>query len=263
MYDPPDEPTTGPPYEPPHGPGTPSHEPPHGPASGPLRRDIPVFRIGAIVAMLLALMIGAAGLYLWSQRPRLSEQQVRDVVYSTIQREAAQSFLITGYIEVTAVTRVANTRTLLPGIVGFDLGTTSATVRMPGRVSYGFDVRTLQPDMIRVLDGNVIEVDVPDPVVYGVEPNLEQMETETRRGWARLSAETAEQVRSRAIELVQGTMSAQAEQHLRSSTQPRINTADALYDMLRPVLIAAGIDDPQIRFRIGRSIVVEPNRRRE
>lgn len=224
-----------------------------------LRPSAPVTRGSVIVVMILALLLGAVGLYLWSQRPRLSEQQVRDVVYSTIQRESPASFLITGWIEVTAVTQVRNTRTLLPGIVGFDLGTTSATVRMPGRVSYGFDVRELRPEMIRLLADDIIEVDVPDPSIYSVEPNLEQMEVETQRGWARLRGETTDQVRSRAIELVQGTMNAQAQQHLQSSAQPRINTADALYHMLRPVLIAAGVADPQIRFRVGR-LTIEPGR---
>jgi hypothetical protein len=212
------------------------------------------------VAVLLALIIaGAIGLYLWGQRPRLSEQQVRDVVHSTIQREAPASFLVTGWIDVTAVTRVSNTRTLLPGIVGLDLGTTSATVRVPGRVSYGFDVRRLEPEMISMDEDGVIHVAVPEPVLYSVEPNLEQMEVETRRGWARLSGETVDQVRSRAIELVQSTMTAQGEQHLRTASQPRINTAEALYKMLRPVLIAAGIEDPQIRFQVGQTMTLEPH----
>jgi hypothetical protein len=172
-------------------------------------------------------------------------------VYSTIQRESPASFLVTGALEVTATTRVANTRTLFPGIVDIDLGTTSATVRVPGRVSYGFDVRELSPAMIRVLEGDTIEVTVPEPVIYSVEPNLEQMDVETQRGWLRLSQRTTEQVRGRAIQLVQQALRAQGEAHLRGSSQPRINTADALYEMLRPVLIAACMQDPQIRFRIG------------
>lgn len=231
------------------------------PASTPRpRRSVPLVRTAAIAAVVVLLLVGAAGLYVWSLRPRLSEAGIRDAVYSTIQRESPAAFLITGTIDVTTTTSVANTRTLLPGIVDLDLGTTSATVRVPGRVSYGFDVRALTPDMIRVLEDGVVEVTVPEPVVYGVEANLEQMEVETRRGWARLSDRTVEQVRGRAIDLVQATMRRQGEIHLRGSTQPRINTADALYDMLRPALIAAGIDDPQMRFRIGRVVVESPDR---
>jgi hypothetical protein len=222
------------------------------------RRSMPFTRPAAAVAVVLLLLIGAAGLYLWSARPRLSETEVRDVVFATIQRESPASFLITGTLDVTATTRVENTRTLLPGIVGIDLGTTSATVRVPGRISYGFDVRELSPDMIRLLGGDTIEVTVPDPVIFSVEPNLEAMEVETRRGWLRISQRTENQVRGRAIELVQATLRAQGAAHLRDSTQPRINTADALYEMLRPPLIAAGIENPQLRFRIGR---VEVTRR--
>lgn len=215
------------------------------------RRSVPLIHIGVILATGVLLLVGTIGLYLWSARPRVSETEVRDMVFSTIQRETPESFLVTGSLEVTATTRVENTRTLLPGIVGIDLGTTSATVRVPGRVSYGFDVRQLTPAMIRLLPGDTIEVLVPDPVIYSVEPNLEQMEVETRRGWLRISRETTEQVRGRAIQLVQQTMRAQGNAHLGGSSQPRINTADALYDMLRPVLIAAGMENPHIRFRIG------------
>lgn len=215
------------------------------------RRTVPLVHIRVIVAMGVLLLIGTVGLYLWSSRPRLSHTDIRDTVYSTIQRESPASFLITGALEVTATTRVANTRTLFPGIVGIDLGTTSATVRVPGRVSYGFDVRELTPAMIRVLEDDTIEVTVPEPVIYSVEPNLEQMEVETQRGWLRLSQRTTDEVRGRAIQLVQQSLRAQGEAHLRGSSQPRINTADALYEMLRPVLIAAGMENPSIRFRIG------------
>lgn len=215
------------------------------------RFSAPLVHISVIIAAGVLLLIGAVGLYLWSSRPRISEVDIRDVVYSTIQREMPESFLITGALEVTATTRVENTRTLLPGVVGIDLGTTSATVRIPGRISYGFDVRELTPAMIRVFGGDTIEVTVPEPVLYSVEPNLEQMEVETQRGWLRLSQRTVEQVRGRAIQLVQQTMRAQGQAHLQGSAQPRINTADALYEMLQPVLIAAGMENPHIRFKIG------------
>ncbi|MEX1182106.1 MAG: DUF4230 domain-containing protein [Gemmatimonadota bacterium] len=226
------------------------------------RRGVSLTRSSVLLAVVVLLVAGAVGLALWSMRPRLSEQDVRDVVYSTIQSEAPASFLITGAIDVTTVTRVSNTKTLLPGIVGLDLGTTTATVRVPGRISYGFDIRTFEPSMIRVLEDGAIEVEVPDPGIYSVAPNLEQMEVETERGWARISGGTLEQVRERAIELVQQTMRTQGERHLQGSEQPRINTARALHRMLHPVLVAAGMDDPQIRFRIGRSIVIEPGRDR-
>ncbi|HEX6134620.1 MAG TPA: DUF4230 domain-containing protein [Longimicrobiales bacterium] len=229
----------------------------HGTPPEPARTSAPLVHIGVIAAAGMLLLIGTVGLFLWSNRPRLSHTEIRDLVYSTIQRETPESFLVTGAIEVTATTRVANTRTLLPGIIDFDLGTTSATVRVPGRISYGFDLRRLTPEMIRISGDTLIDVEVPEPAVYSVEPNLEQMEVETQRGWARISTRTREEVRDRAVELVQATLRAQGEAHLRNSSQPRINTADALYHMLHPVLAAAGMTKAQLRFRIGR-MTIEP-----
>jgi hypothetical protein len=215
---------------------------------------------GTLAGMLVVLLLVAAlGIALWARRPHLTEEQVRETIWSTIQREAPAAFLVTGWIEVTAVTRVTNTRTFLPGIIGFDLGTTSANVRVPGRISYGFDVGDMKPGMIRLLDDGVIEVDVPQPVIWSVEPNLSQMEIETQRGWARLSAASVDQVRDRAVSLVQGALAQQGQVHLQNSSQPGINTADALDAMLRPALVAAGIPDPELRFRIGR-IIIEPGR---
>jgi hypothetical protein len=86
------------------------------------------------------------------------------------------------------------------------------------------------------------------------------MEIETQRGWARLGTATGDDVRDRAVALVQNALARQGQAHLQSSSQPGINTADALAAMLRPVLIAAGLPDPDLRFRIGR-ITIEPGRR--
>jgi hypothetical protein len=225
--------------------------------------DRPGVRLTQRVAVVLValVLVAAVGLALWSRRPHLTEDEVRQTLWSTIQREAPATFLVTGWIEVTAVTRVENTRTFLPGIIGLDLGTTSANVRVPGRISYGFDVRELKPEMIRLLDDGVVEVEVPSPVIWSVEPNLAQMEIETRRGWARISASTEDEVRDRAVTLVQGALGLQGQMHLQSSSQPGVNTADALDAMLRPVLVAAGMPDPELRFRIGR-ITIEPGRNR-
>lgn len=223
----------------------------HGAPQPKPRFSAPLVHTGVIIATGALLLIGAVGLFLWSNRPRITEAEIRQAVYATIQRETPESFLITGAIEVTATTRVQNTRILLPGVVGIDLGTTAATVRVPGRVSYGFDVRNLTPAMIRLIGNDTIEVTVPEPLLYSIEPNLEQMEVETQRGWLRLSQRTVDDVRERAIMLIQSTMRTQGEAHLAGSAQPRINTADALYEMLRPVLLATGMENPQIRFRIG------------
>ena len=104
----------------------------------------------------------------------------------------------------------------------------------------------------------VVEVIVPVPQIYTVSPDLGAMEIETTVGWTRLADDSRETVQARALALVQQNMQEQAAAHLRTSDQPEINTAAALYRVLRPVLIAAGMKDPVFRFRIGSEIVVEP-----
>lgn len=227
------------------------------PTTAPRRRSVALVRSAVILALALLLVTGAAGIWLWSKRPRLAREEIRDVAHAAIQRETPASFLVTGILEVTTSTRVSNTRTLL----GLELGTTSATLRVPGRISYGIDVRRITPEMITVHEDGVVEVEIPDPELFQLEPVLAEIEMETERGWARLSNRTPEQVRQRALELVQPTMRAQGERHLRDSVQPRINTANALYEMLRPALVAAGVPEPELRFRLGRVLVVEPGRR--
>jgi hypothetical protein len=175
-----------------------------------------------------------------------------------VQREEPAAFLVTGYIELTSGTRVENTRTLLPGLLGIDLGTTRASVRAPGRISYGIQLSVLGRDSFRLVEGGIIEVLVPAPNLYSVEPNLAALEIETSRGWARVSGRTEQLVRDRAIALLQETMRAQGERHLVGSTQPRINTAKALETMLKPAFAAAGIPDAQFRFVLGDRIRIEP-----
>lgn len=189
--------------------------------------------------------------------PGFTESQVRDALFTTIQREAPEAFLVTGRLELTATTEVENTKVFLPGIVGLDLGTSRARVRVPGKVSYGFEADSLRPEMIQMLEDGTIEMRLPALAVYSVEPNLRAMEIETRRGWARLGA-SEEQVERRALAIVQGAMRRQAVAHLSSSYQSRINAARALERLLTPALKGLGMQDPQFRFRLGEDIVVEP-----
>jgi len=54
----------------------------------------------------------------------------------------------------------------------------------------------------------------------------------------------------------------QGEAHINTSAQPRVNTARALEQLLRPVLVAAGIPSPQFRFEIGDRLVMLPRPQR-
>jgi len=57
---------------------------------------------------------------------------------------------------------------------------------------------------------------------------------------------------------VEGAFRTQAERHLQSATQPRVNTARALKAMLTPPLRAAGVDDPRFRMRVGKQLTLTP-----
>lgn len=232
----------------------PAHDDPAA-TSPPARWRPPAPMLG--LAILAAVAVLAVVLLTRLTGIGLSHEELADLTHTTIQREIAAAFVVTGELEVTATTRVRNTRTLLPGLLDVDLGTTSASVRVPGRVIYGFDVAALTRDRIHVREDGIVEIRMPDPRVYAVEPALSQIEIETERGWARLSPETMEQVRDRAIALIEESLRAQGTAHLERSMQPRINSAQAIAAVLRPALVAAGVESPTFRFILDESLTWE------
>lgn len=209
-------------------------------------------------AVALVLLAGIAAVVLLWARPRITEREVRQAVFTAIQTESPEAFVVTGRLEITAETRIEDSRVLLPGIVGLDLGTTRATVRVPGRVSYGFPADALRPEMVRFTEEGVIEVALPALQVYSAEPDLAALEVETVRGWARLPG-GATDVERRAIAIIEGALRRQGATHLASSYQPRINTAQALQRLLRPALQGLGMSEPGFRFRLGNGLIVEPS----
>lgn len=209
--------------------------------------------------VIAAVLVGlAAGVAFLVGGGRLSEREVREAIFSTIERESPEAFVITGSLELTVTTRIEDARVLLPNLVGLDLGTARATVRVPGRVSYGFPADSLRPGMVRLAEDGVIEVELPALAVYSAEPDLAAMEVETQRGWARLPGAEADAER-RAIAVVEGALRRQGTAHLAGSYQPRINAARALQRLLSPALQGLGMDRPSFRFRIGDDLLVQPS----
>lgn len=207
--------------------------------------------------LLLALSFGIGT---WLMRPKLSEETVRQVVVSTIQREAPASFYVTGYVDLTTAITVKSTKRLFPDALGgLDLGTTQTTVRVPGRISYGFDVTQIRPEAIQLGPDGTVEVTLPELSVYAVEPDLEAMEVETSVGWARMSWSSGRRVEQQAIRRVREAMREQGRAHVERATEPRVNTAMALEQLLTPVLHAAGVPDPHFRFKVGPEMVMEPD----
>lgn len=231
---------------------------PAAPPSAPIR---PVSRPGLWLALLLVLCAVLAGLLAWTllRGPgRLSETAIRAAVVSTIEREAEASFLVTGTLDVGTTAETRSTTTVLPGLLNMRVGSTDVTVRVPGRVAYGFDVRGLAPQDIRVLEDGTVEVRLPPPSVFSVEPDLERAEVRAAAGgWERLSREPERRTTAMALQQVRPAMREQAEAYLARAEQPRLNTAEALARMLTPPLVAAGVREPRFRFLVGPETTVE------
>ncbi|MEX2581643.1 MAG: DUF4230 domain-containing protein [Gemmatimonadota bacterium] len=207
--------------------------------------------------LLLVLVVGGlvAIRLLMPSAPVIDAREVRERIYTSVEREASESFLVTGSLQITTTLTVDDTRVLFPNTFDISLGTTRATVRVPGIVSYGFDVRELEPEMIHVSE-NLVEIELPMVRIYSAEPELSEMEVETSVGWARMraSAQDAERV---AVRRLGDALRRQGEAHLESSMQPRVNTAKALEVMVLPVLESVGFVDPQLRFLLGEGVLVE------
>ncbi len=210
----------------------------------------------ALFAVMIAFVIGIALLFrAGPSLPRITETQVSDAIRTAVRAEADTAFLITGYVELSAAARSMNTRVLLPDLLDLSLGTTTATVRVPGRVSYGFDVDDLRPEMIRAR-GDTIEIDMPLVRLFSVEPDLSRLEVETRTGWAR-AATTARDAERRAVQLLGDALRQQGEAYLRDSAQPDVNTARAIQRIVTPVVVGLGIARPHIRVYLGEGLVLE------
>ena len=223
------------------------------PEPGPdFRRRRPLAWAGLILGLLLLLAVVRL------LTIRLTKERIRESVVATIQREAEESFLVTGSLDLTATTTIENTRLLFPGALDISLGTSRATVQVPGRAFYGFDVRTLKAEHIDIR-GDTVGVTVPEPVVLSTAANLEQLKVWSSQGWLRTpaSVRTAEQS---ALRRVQAALDQQAAQHVRTSVQPHLNSARALEKMLTPSVQAAGLRKPVFRFQIGRRLIMEGSR---
>jgi len=215
------------------------------------------------------LLAVAVGLW-WTRGP--SQETVRRTVITTVQEESPASFLVTGTLDLRVTVTVDSSQYMTPGwltalvsatqpgVLSLLRGGARTEVRVPGRVSYGFDVQGLDPSMIRLADGNVVELTLPELSVRSVEPSLTKLEVRTRsEGWLRIyGSAAAEDVRARALAQVEPAFRRQARRHIASATQPRVNTARALEALLRPALQAAGVEAPAFRIRIGDRLVLQP-----
>lgn len=180
--------------------------------------------------------------------PVVSEEKLRQSVMSAIQRESSAQFYVTGTLDLSTTVVSSSDKTLLPEILAIDLGTTTSSVSIPGRASYGFDVRGLRPESITLEGDSVLRVRIPQLAVHLVEPRLAGMEVITKAGWARMGSRSGKRMERKALEATIPAMRAQAEAHIATALQPKVNTEQALQALLRPVLVAARLEDCEIRF---------------
>jgi len=225
------------------------------------------FALGLLIGVLVVVAVGVW----WGQGP--SEARVRRTVVTTIQEEAPASFLVTGTLDVRATVTVDSAQyatphwltTVLdysqPVLLSMLQGQSRTTVQVPGRISYGFDVRTLTSKMIRVEDDGTIAVDLPALSVHSVEPDLAELKVKSSTtGWMRVfPSDVHEEVRTKALAGVKAAFRTQAERHLAGATQPRVNTARALRGMLTPPLKAAGVEAPRFRMWVGEHLTLTPD----
>ena len=209
--------------------------------------------------ILLIVAVGAAACAIWLMRPRLTEERIQETIISTLASEARESFYVTGTLTFSTTVEERSEKSLLPSIINLNLGTTTATVRVPGRVAYGFDVTALRAEHIRYNDVGVVEVGVPELEVFSVEPELENVDIQTEVGWARLHRSSGQETEQRALQAIRPTMQATAERHLANSTKPELNTAEALARLLTPALEAGGVPAPRFRFQLPSGGTLELN----
>ena len=211
----------------------------------------PLFRVARIA---LAAVVGvvAVAAVLWAVRPVLTAEDVERVVLTTLSEEAEASFLVTGTLTFGVMIEERTTTRLLPGVLDLSMGTRTATVQVPTRAAYGFDVGQLRPSDIRFADDGAVEVDLPALRVFSVEPMLERARIRTDEGgWMRLRPTGGREEVRRALGAVRPAAQEQAERDLAGADQPRLNAARAVTRMLTPPLRAAGLDAPRYRIRVG------------
>ncbi len=227
------------------------------PAPVPRSRPLVVALVGLFVAVVVVVALYAV----WrTVRPGLTEEEVDVAVLTTLVSESEASFLITGTLEFGTTVERENRQRLTVPFTPFDMqvGATRVTVRLPGRVGYGFDVRDIGADDVRLAEDGTVEVDLPELSAFSVEPILERAQVRTdASGWAMIDPERGSGVTTRALGVARQRMRQQADRHLAESQAPRMNAARAVVRMLTPALQAAGATTLRYRVRIGAGAVLE------
>jgi len=212
----------------------------------------------AVVAV-TTLVVATALLYQLRQ-PAPAETRVQEVVLTTLQNEAPASFYVTGTLELSATSSIQHTKyqPVLPYLPPANLGTTHAEARLPGTVTYGFDVRDLTADHIRLDADGVIHLSVPPLQVLSAEPDLAHLQIASTHEWrAWLTRQDGRAAERDALHAAQRALRRQAGQYLAQSHEPQLNSAEALRHLLLPAVQALGLASPTFRMQMESGLVYE------
>ncbi|WP_420455013.1 DUF4230 domain-containing protein [Rubrivirga sp.] len=205
------------------------------------------FVLGLALAAVLAVVI-ALGVSVVRGGGGVSEEEVRGLVQTQIQQEAAEGFVVTGRLSSTL--SGSSARRWRIRLLDIETGRAEVAVRVPATMTYGFSLDAFDADAIRFRDDGVVEVVLPPLSVFSVEPELEDAEVDIDlSGQARLTPSMTERTVEQTLRRVRPALREQAEAHLRDSDQPAINSARALRRVLAAPLEAAGVDLEAVRFR--------------
>jgi hypothetical protein len=213
------------------------------------------FRVMMYAVIALAFLAGVIVIAIAVTRPSLTESEVRTVVVDTFLKEQPEAFLITGTIRFSTSVISESEKTLLPGVLNLDLGTTVATVRAPGRAAYGFDASQLSGEDIR-LSNDTVFVRLPALEVFAVEPDLEELEERVDVGWARMYRSSGQAQSSLALRKLLPAMRRLATEYLATADYPIENTQKAVERMLGPPLRIAGVRQPVFVIEIRPTVML-------
>ena len=199
--------------------------------------------LAAVAALALVLSVVFVGV-----PDVLTEDELRSVVTTGIEREAAEGFVVTGRLSSTL--SGSSARRWRVRFLDIETGRSEVSVRVPATMTYGFSLDAFDARDVRFREGGVVEVVLPPLSVFSVEPELERAEVSIDlSGQARLTPSQTERTVEQTLRRVRPALREQAEAHLATSEQPRVNSARALRRVLATPLEAAGVDLADVRFR--------------
>ncbi|PAP78226.1 DUF4230 domain-containing protein [Rubrivirga marina] len=208
-------------------------------------------RVGIVIGLALAAALAVAlalGVALVRGGSGLTEEDVRTLVQTRIESEAAEGFVVTGRLSSTLSGSSARRWRLR--LLDVETGRAEVTVHVPATMTYGFSLDDFDAEAIRFREDGVVEVVLPPLSVFSVEPQLEDADVEIDlSGQARLTPSLTERTVEQTLHQVRPALRRQAEEHLDTSQQPRVNSARALRRVLASPLEAAGVNLDDVRFR--------------